>query len=151
MTRPTVAPALVMLGGILLIVGLPLQWTTVAATDGSVSISLRGIDYALYDIATTAALGLLLVAAAFALAARRSWGHVLAVVVSLLACFWAGLVVAAAANPSENGSLSPGVTVSIGAGAYVLGAGAALALVGAILTFRRRSVAAVRSAAPSSV
>jgi len=151
MKRPPVPSVLLLIGGVLLVVGVPLPWSTVATTDGSITISLRGLDYAGYDIATTVALGLLLIAAAFAVTVGQRWGTLLGVIVALLACLWAGLVLAAAANPASNGTPLTGVNVSIGAGAYVLAAGALLALIGAVMSFRGRNAAAVASVAPSSV
>jgi hypothetical protein len=152
MKRPPVASMLLLIGGVLLVVGIPLPWSTVATTDGSITISLRGLDYAGYDIVTTVVLGLLLIAAAFAVTLGRRWGALLAISVALLACLWAGLVLAAAANPAANGNPLTGVNIAIGTGAYVLSAGALLALIGAVVSFRGRAAAAAAvSAAPSSV
>jgi hypothetical protein len=149
MKRPPVASLLLLIGGVLLGVGIPLPWSTVATADGSASASLRGIDYASYDVATTAILGLLLIACAFAVASGWRWAHLIALISALLACFWAALVLAAAANPAA--ATSPLVNVTIGSGAYVLAAGALLALIGSVMSFRGRNVAAVASAAPSGV
>jgi hypothetical protein len=149
MKRPPVASLLLLVGGVLLGVGIPLPWSTVTTADGSISASLRGLDYAGYDIATTAALGLLLIASAFAVASGWRWGHLIALIAALLACFWAALVLAAAANPAA--ASSPLVNVTIGAGAYVLAAGALLALIGSVMSFRGRTAAAVGSAAASGV
>jgi hypothetical protein len=148
MKRVSPASVLLLVGGVLVLVGLPLQWSTVATTDGSISLSLRGTDYAGYDIVTTIVLGLLLVAAAFAIAGGVRWGRVLAVVAAVLTSFWAALVYLAAASPASGGSTITGVDVSVGAGAYVLAAGALLGLIGAVLSFRGRGLAAV--AAPGA-
>lgn len=151
MNRLTAASALLLVGGVVLLVGLPLQWSSVATTDGALSVSLRGVDYAGYDIVTTLAFGLLLVAAAFGVAARQRWAHVLAVVVAVLACLWATLVVVAAANPTAGGTAVSGVDVSVGVGAYLVAIGAGLALIGSLLSFGGRSVAVVGRGAPSGV
>ena len=99
--------------------------------------------------ATTVAFGVLLVAAAFAVAAGQRWGHTFAVALAVMAALWAALVFFAAANPIDGSS--PGVTVSVGAGVYVTAAGARLGLIGAVLGLRGRNVAVVTSGAPSSV
>jgi hypothetical protein len=151
MKRLSLSSVLLLVGGIVILVGLPLQWTTVATNDGAISQSLRGIDYASYDIVTTAVLGLLLIVAAFAVAAERRWGNLLGVIAAVFACLWAALVVVAAANPSADGTALSGVKVSIGLGAYAVAAGAALALIGAVMSFRGRSVAVITSGVPSSV
>jgi hypothetical protein len=149
MKRQSPASLLLLLGGALLIVGLPLQWSTVATTDGAISATLRGIDYAGYDIATTVVLGALLIAAALGVAIGQRWATVLGVVAAVMAGLWATLVYFAAANPIDGSS--PGVTISVGAGVYVTAAGALLALIGAFLGIRGRSVAGVTSGVPSSV
>jgi hypothetical protein len=152
MKRLSPSSVLLLFGGIIILVGLPLQWTTVSTTDGAISQSLRGMDYAGYDIITTALIGLLLIVAAFGIAAERRWGQVLGVIVAVFACLWAALVVVAAANPSADGSALSGVKVSVGLGAYGVAAGAALALIGAVISsFRDRNVAVVTSGVPSSV
>jgi hypothetical protein len=149
MKRVSAASVLLLVGGVLVIAGLPLQWSTVASTVGSRPVStMTGLDYAGYDIATTLVLALLLIASSFAVAAGR-WGQLFGLMAALLSCFWAALVLAAAASPSAGASAT--VNVSIGAGAYVVGVGAGLALVGAIMSLRGRNVAAVASGATSSV
>jgi hypothetical protein len=150
MKRLSAGPVLLLVGAVVFLVGLPLQWSSVTTTDGSISVSLRGIDYASYDIVTTLVLGLALIVAAFAVAGARRWGALLGVVAALLACMWGALVVVAAANPSADASSLSGVNVSIGLGAYAVAAGAVLALIGAVLSFRGRSVV-VTSGVPSSV
>ena len=135
--RPS-AP-LLLLAGLLTVIGLPLPWSTVATADGRVSVSLRGVDYAGYDIATTIVLAILLIAAGFVLASRVRWAHLYAVVVAIMACMWAALVVDAAANPAAADTSVTGVAVTIGAGAYLLGAGAVIALAGALLSLRGRA------------
>ncbi len=151
MKRLSPSSVLLLVGGIVILVGLPLQWSTVTTPDGAISVSLRGIDYASYDIVTTAVLGLLLIVAAFGIAASRRWGQLLGVIVAVFACLWAALVVVAAANPSADGNALSGVTVSIGLGAYVVAAGAALALIGAVMSFRGRNVVVVTAGVPSGV
>ncbi len=150
MKRLSLASVLLLAGGIVLSVGLPLQWSTVTSPDGAISVSLRGIDYAGYDILTTAAIGLLLVVAAFGVAAGRRWGRLLGVIVAVFACLWGALVVVAAANPSADGSVLSGVKVSIGLGAFAVAVGAALALIGAVMSLRVRSVAVVTTGVASS-
>jgi hypothetical protein len=151
MKRLTAASVLLLAGGVLVLVGLPLQWSTVAATDSGISISLRGVDYAGYDILTTVLIGVVLIAAAFAVAAGRRWGRRLGVIVALIACMWAALVVVAAANPSDNGNAITGVTVSVGLGAILVAVGAGLALIGSLTNFRGRDVAPAVTGAMSSV
>jgi hypothetical protein len=151
MKRLTAASVLLLAGGVLVLAGLPLQWSTVATTDGVNSISLRGVDYAAYDILTTVLIGVVLIAAAFAVAAGRRWGRGLGVIVALIACMWAALVVVAAANPSDNGSALTGVTVSVGLGAILVAVGAGLALIGSLTIFRGRDAAPAVSGAMSSV
>jgi hypothetical protein len=151
MRRLSPGSVLLLVGGVVFLLGLPLQWSTVTTSDGAISVSLRGIDYASYDIVTTVVLGLALIIAAFGVAAARRWGFLVGVVASLLACMWGALVVVAAANPSADGSSLSGVNVSIGLGAYAVAAGALLALIGAVLSFRDRSVAVVTSGVASSV
>ena len=150
MKRLSVASVLLLAGGVVILAGLPLQWSTVASPDGAISVSLRGIDYAIYDILTTAVIGLLLVAAAFGVAAGRRWGQLLGVIVAVFACLWGALVVVAAANPSADGTALSGVQVSIGLGAFAVAVGAGLALIGAIMSFRIRSVAVVTTGVASS-
>ncbi len=147
MKRPA-ASVLLLAGGIVILLGLPLQWSTAMVGDLTLA-SRRGLDYAGYDVATTVALGALLVVAAFAGAGGQRWGHRLAVAVAVMAALWAALVFFAAANPIDGSS--PGVTVSVGAGVYVTVAGALLGLIGAVLGLRGRSVAVVTSGEPSSV
>lgn len=151
MKRVSPASVLLLVGGIVFLVGLPLQWSKVTTSDGAISVSLRGIDYASYDIVTTVVLGLALIGAAFGVAAATRWGVIVGVIAALLACMWGALVVVAAANPSADGSSLSGVNVSIGLGAYAVAAGAVLALIGAVLSFRGRSLAVVTSGVPSSV
>jgi hypothetical protein len=142
--------ALLLLGGVLILIGLPLQWSTVAATDGSASVASTGLDYPGYDIATTVVVAVLLIAAAFTVVGGWRWASVFAVVTALIACMWAALVYLAAGYPANGGS-TVGVTVSVGAGAYVAVAGAVVALIGAVLSFRGRGVAAVPSGAQRSI
>jgi len=150
MKRVSAASVMLLVGGVLVIAGLPLQWSTVASTVGSRPMStMTGLDYAGYDIATTLVLALLLIASAFAVAAGQRWGQLFGLIAALLSCFWAALVLAAAASPSAGASAT--VNVSIGAGAYVVGVGAGLALIGAIMSLRGRNVAAVASGATSGV
>ena len=151
MKRLSFSSVLLLVGGVVVLVALPLQWSTVATPDGAISVSLRGIDYASYDIITTAVLGLLLIVAAFVIAAARRWGQPLGVVAAVFACFWGALVVVAAANPSADGTVLSGVKVSVGLGAYGVAAGALLALIAAVMSFRGRNVAVVTSGVPSSV
>jgi hypothetical protein len=151
MKRLSPGSVLLLVGGIVFLVGLPLQWSSVSTSDGAISVSLRGTDYASYDIVTTVVLGLALIVAAFAVAGARRWGAPFGVVAALLACMWGALVVVAAANPSADASSLSGVNVSIGLGAYAVAAGALLALIGAVMSFRGRSVAVVTSGVPSSV
>jgi hypothetical protein len=150
MKRLPAASPLLLLGGLLLLVSLPLQWSGVATIDGSYAVSLKGIDYAGYDVITTILLGLLLITAAFALAGGRRWGRLLAVTVTVMACLWAALVVVAAGHPTADGSAITGVDVAIGAGAYLVAVGAGLALIGAVVSFRGRTVAGVTAGVPSS-
>jgi uncharacterized membrane-anchored protein YitT (DUF2179 family) len=150
MKRVSPAPPLLLLGGVLMAVGLPLRWSAVTTTDGTRSVSSTGLDYAGYDIATTVAFAALIVVAAFVVATGWRWGQVLAVGIALLACMWAALVYLAAGYPADGGS-SAGVTVSVGSGTYVLAAGAFLSLIGAVLSFRGRGVAAVPSGVQPSV
>ena len=148
MKRQSAASVLLLVGGIVILIGLPLQWST--AMVGELTLAARrGLDYAGYDVATTVALAVLLVAAAFGVAAGQRWGNLLAVVVAVIAAMWAALVFFAAANPIDGSS--SGVMVSVGAGVYVTAAGALLGLVGAVLGLRGRSVAVVTSGVPSSV
>ncbi len=150
MKRLSLASILLLIGGVVVLIGLPLQWSTVASPDGAISISLRGIDYAGYDILTTAAIGLLLIVAAFGVAAGRRWGRLLGVIVAVLACLWGALVVVAAANPSADGTALSGVKVSIGLGAFAVAAGALLALIGGVMSLRGRTIAVVTSGVASS-
>jgi hypothetical protein len=150
MKRLSAGPVLLLVGAVVFLVGLPLQWSSVSFPDGT-TIALRGIDYASYDIVTTVVLGLALIVAAFGVAGARRWGVILGVVAALLACMWGALVVVAAANPSADAGSLSGVNVSIGLGAYAVAAGAVVALIGAVLSFRGRSVAVVTSGVPSSV
>jgi hypothetical protein len=142
--------ALLLLGGVLQLVALPLQWSAVVATNGSASVASTGLDYPGYDIATSAAIGVLLIAAAFTVTGGWRWASIFAVVIALIACLWAALVYLAAGYPANGGSTA-GVTVTVGAGAYVAVAGAVLALIGSVLSFRGRGVAAVRSGAQPSI
>jgi hypothetical protein len=151
MKRLSLASVLLLIGGVVILVGLPLQWSTVTSPDGAISVSLRGVDYAGYDIVTTAVLGLLLIVAAFGVAAERRWGHLLGVIVAVFACLWGALVMVAAANPSADGTALSGVKVSVGLGAFAVAAGALLALIGAVMSFRSRTVAVVASEVRSSV
>jgi hypothetical protein len=151
MNRLTAASVLLLTGGVLVLVGLPLQWSTVAANDSGISISLRGVDYAGYDILTTVLIGVVLIVSAFAVAAGRRWGRRLGVIVALIACMWAALVVVAAANPSDNGNAITGVTVSVGVGAILVAVGAGLALIGSLTNFRSRNMASAATGAMSSV
>jgi hypothetical protein len=146
----SLSAALLVLGGVLQLVALPLQWSTVAATNGSASVASTGLDYPGYDIATSAAIGVLLIAAAFTVTGGWRRASVFAVVIALIACLWAALVYLAAGYPANGGSTA-GVTVTVGAGAYVVVAGAVLALIGSVLSFRGRGVAAVRPGAQPSV
>jgi hypothetical protein len=150
MKRLTLASILLLVGGVVVLAGLPLQWSTVTSPDGAISLSPRGIDYAGYDIATTAVIGLLLIAAAFGVAAARRWGQLLGVVAAVFACLWAALVVFAAANPSADGTALSGVKVSIGLGAFAVAAGAVLALIGGVMSLWRRNVAVAISGVASS-
>ncbi|HSP65423.1 MAG TPA: hypothetical protein VLO10_04455 [Candidatus Deferrimicrobium sp.] len=151
MKRLSLSSILLLVGGVVILVGLLPEWSTVATLDGAISVSLRGIDYASYDITTTALLGVLLVAAAFAVAAGRRWGQLLGVIVAVFACLWGALVMVAAANPSADGTALSGVKVSIGLGAFGVAAGALLALIGAVMSFRGRTVSVVTSGVASSV
>jgi hypothetical protein len=148
--RLSLASVLLLGGGIVILVGLPLKWSTVTSPDGVISVSLRGIDYAIYDILTTTAIGLLLVVAAFGVAGARRWAKVLGVIVAVFACLWGALVVVAAANPSADGNVLSGVQVSIGLGAFAVAVGAGLALIGGVMSFRVRSVAVISTGVASS-
>ncbi len=141
------ASVLMLIGGVVTLVGLPLQWFSESTPAGTVTRS--GLDYAAYDIVTTVLFGVLLLAAAFGLAAGRRWAPMAGVVIAVLACLWAALVIIAAASPADAGS--PQVKISIGLGAYAVAAGALLALIGAVLSFRGRNVAVATSGVPSSV
>src|ERR1700730_5937004 len=145
----TAASVLLLAGVVLLLAGLPLQWSTVAATDGGISISLRGVDYAGYDILTTVLIGVVLIASAFAVAAGRRWGRRLGVVVALIFCAWAALVVVAEGNPSDSGNAITGVTVAVGLGAILVAVGAGLALIGSLTNFRSRNMASAATGAMS--
>jgi hypothetical protein len=142
MKHVSAASVLLLIGGVLVIAGLPLQWSAIGAS------SRTGLDYAGYDIGTTVVLGLLLIASAFTVVAAWRWARILGFVAALLSGFWALLVVLAAANPSENGSA---VNASVGAGAWVVSAGAGLALVGAVLSFRGRNAAPIVAGAALGV
>ncbi len=148
MKRLSPASLLLLVGGVVLLVGLPLQWTSVHFPDGTTS-TLTGTDYASYDVVTTVVLGVLLIAAAMGLAAARRWGQLLGIIVAVFACLWGALVVVAAANPSADGNALSGVNVSIGLGAYAVAVGAGLALVGGILGLRVRTVVAATEVATS--
>lgn len=143
-----VSSALLAAGGVLTLVGLPLRWSLVTATGTGASVSATGLSYAGYDVATTVALGVLLIAAAVTVWVRWRWAPVTAVVLAVLACMWATLVYSAAQYPADGGPTA-GVTVTVGTGAYVLAAGGLVALVGSVLSFvgRRRGVAASASGA----
>ncbi len=146
MSRLSHPALLLLIAGVLVLVALPLQWQSVTGPHGSNTVSTSGLDYPGYDIVVTAVTGLLLGVAAFALATGRRWARSAAAGAALLACMWAILVYLAAGYPAEGGP-SSGVTVSVGPGAYVLGAGGLLAIIGAVLSFRGRGIAA----APSGV
>jgi hypothetical protein len=150
MRRVTWAAVPLVLGAVLLMVGLPLQWQTVASTHGSASLSSTGLDYPAYDIAVTAVFALLLVAAALLFARAWRWAAAFATVTALLACLWAALVFLAAGYPAD-GSSSSGVTVTVGTGVFVLMAGAVVALIGAVLGFRGRGVPAIAAGTQLSV
>ncbi len=92
-----------------------------------------------------------LIAVAFAVVAARRWGPMIGVIVAVLACLWGALVVVAAANPAADSTALAGVNVSIGLGAYAVAAGAALALVGSLVSFRGRTVSVVPTGVASSV
>jgi hypothetical protein len=85
---------------------------------------------------------LLLAAAAILLVAGWRWAAVFAVMTALLGCLWGALVFLAAGYPAGGGSVA-GVTVTVGAGVFVLAAGAVLALIGSALSFRVRGVPAL--------
>lgn len=144
------ASVLLLVGGLLLAVALPMPWSGVVFANHTPAITLTGLDYAGYDIVTTLLLALLLCFAALVLAAERRWGTALAVTAALLAALWGVLVVLAAANPSDNGTPIPSInTVTIGLGAWVVLAGAVVALFGALLSFRSRRAAVTRSSVAS--
>jgi hypothetical protein len=150
MKRLTFASALLLLGGAVMLGGLPLEWSSVTFPDGPTS-TLHGTDYAGYDVATTVVLGVAVILAAFAVVAARRWGRVLSMVVAVCACLWATLVVVAAANPSADGTALSGVTAAVGLGAYAVAGGALLALIGAVTGLRGRNVVAVTGGVPASV
>jgi|GEM_PF-4602755 hypothetical protein len=152
MKRVSSASVLLLLGGLLLAVALPMSWSTVVFADRTPSITLTGLDYAGYDIVTTLLLALLLCFSALVVAAGRRWGSVLGVTAALLAALWGVLVVLAAANPSDNGNPITGInTVTVGIGAWVVLAGAVVALFGSLVSFRDRRAAAIRLGAASGV
>jgi hypothetical protein len=136
LSRFRVPALLLAAGAILLLVGLPLTWSTVSSSDGSVSVPLRGLDYAGYDIATTVVLAALLIGAGAAQAAGDARARSGAVILALFAALWAVLVFIAAANPSADGISLSGLRVSVGIGAYVVATGAVVALAGGILGLR---------------
>jgi peptidoglycan/LPS O-acetylase OafA/YrhL len=140
MKRVSVASLLLLLGGVLLAAALPMKWTP----------AWRGVDYPGYDIVTTLLLTLLLFLAALAVAARRRWATSFSVTSALLASFWGVLVVLAAAYPAS-GSNQSANTGSIGIGAWVVLAGAVVALFGSLVSFRDRRAAAIRLGAASGV
>lgn len=143
---------LLLVGGVLLAVALPMPWSGVVFADHTPTITLTGLDYAGYDIVTTLLLALLLCFAALVVAAGRRWGTALSVTAALLASLWGVLVVLAAANPTDNGNPVSGInTVTIGLGAWVVLAGAVVALFGALMTFRSRRAAVIRSGVASGV
>jgi hypothetical protein len=152
MKRVSSASVLLLIGGVLLAVALPMPWSGVVFADRTPSITLTGLEYAGYDIVTTLLLALLLCFAALVEAGGRRWGSVLGVTAALLAALWGVLVVLAAANPSDNGNPITGVnTVTIGIGAWVVLAGAVVALFGSLVSFRERRAAAIRSGAATGV
>lgn len=152
MKRMSSASVLLLLGGVLLAVALPMPWSAVVFADRTPSITLTGLDYAGYDIVTTLLLALLLCFAALVVASGRRWGSVLGVTAALLAALWGVLVVLAAASPSDNGNpISAVNTVTIGIGAWVVLGGALVALFGSLVSFRDRRAAAIRSGAASGV
>jgi hypothetical protein len=152
MKRVSSASVLLLLGGVLLAVALPMSWSTVVFADRIPSITLTGLDYAGYDIVTTLLLALLLCFAALVVSAGRRWGSVLGVTAAILSALWGVLVVLAAANPSDNGNPITAVnTVTIGIGAWVVLGGAVVALFGSLVSFRDRRAAAIRSGAASGV
>jgi hypothetical protein len=150
MKRLSLASLLLVVGGVLILVGLPLQWTSVSFPDHTIT-AMRGIDYASYDVVTTVVLAVALIAVAVAVAAARRWVPMIGVIVAVLACLWGALVVVAAANPAADGSALAGVNVSIGLGAYAVAAGAALALIGSVMSFRGRTIPVTTSRVASSV
>lgn len=150
MKRLSLASFLLVAGGVLILVGLPLQWTSVSFPDHTIT-AMRGIDYASYDVVTTIVLAVALIAVAFAVVAARRWGPMIGVIVAVLACLWGALVVVAAANPAADSTALAGVNVSIGVGAYAVAAGAALALVGSLVSFRGRTVSVLPTGVASSV
>jgi hypothetical protein len=148
MRRLSIASALLFVGGAVTIVGLPLQWFSESAPDGT-TLTRTGLDYAAYDVATTIAFGALLIVAAAALAAARRWAEPASVVIALLACLWGALVVIAAASPADGGTSD--VKISIGLGVYAVAAGAVLGIAGALLGIRGRTVSVITSGVQTSV
>ena len=133
--------ALLVGGGVGFVVALALRWSSVTSTHGGVAIVSRGLDYAVYDIATTLALGALLLVAGAVVLCRRRWAAAVAVVGAVLAGFWAFLVFMAAQYPAA-GAPDADLRVEVGPGAYLLVGAAAVALCGAALALVRRSVGA---------
>ena len=143
MQRFSLASLLLLAGGVLLLIGLPLQWSSVSTTDGTFSISLKGLDYAGYDVIVTIVLAIILIVSALGVYGARRWGRTLGVIGAVLACLWAALVYVAAGNPTVDGTTLPGVKISVGFGAIMIAIGAVVALIGAILSFTgRRTVVA---------
>jgi hypothetical protein len=148
MSRFSIAALLLLAGGVLLLVGLPLQWSSGTDSSGSLVFSVKGFDYASYDYIVTIALAILLILSAVGVFGARRWGRRLGLVGAVMTCLWAVLIYfSAARNPTIVG-LDVSTTISVGFGAIVLLIGAGLALVGAILSFRGPRVAKVATAAP---
>ncbi len=146
MKRLSLGSVLLLAAGVVMVVSLPLQWFTRTYPNGIVE-TRNGMDYAAYDVITTAAIGVLLVVAAFGVAAAARWGSRLGGTVALFACVWAALVIVAVLYPTDGFSAAH---VSVGLGAYAVAAGAALALVGMVMSSRRRGNTVITSGVASS-
>lgn len=136
--RFTPAAALLVLGGVLMLISLALPWAKFAASDGTTA-SVSGYN-ASYDGVITAVLGVVLIVAGWGVASGRRWGSIVGIIFAILSCLWAAILFAAVKNLQSDALVNASnVTVAVAFGVYLIVAGAVLGLIGSILSFRRRT------------
>ena len=147
MSARSIGPALLVLGGLLLLVAMVFTWATVSGSGTSIAVNGFNQDGYITDV-----FGVLLIIFGLLAMRPRTWVSVVATIIAALAAGWAAIVLAAINNFSSYypDVTAEGVTVSVGIGVFIVLVGAVLGLIGAVASFfGRRARSGVVAAAPA--